>query len=264
MSGSEVETLLQVIDQAFDRKSWHGTNLRGSLRGLTPRQAVWRPQPARHNIWEMVLHAAYWKYTVRRRLMGEKRGSFPLKGSDWFSAEETTDKAWRQAVKLLRDTHASLRTAIAALDSRQLPTILLLVTTLTSEQSIAEDPSPEEALGNSFVAALVSKDIVAYSQCWLSTRRMLAQMKLLGGPVMPAAKLREYHSRRNRDIAVSFARLQNLIDAADVDRKSIRLKACKPFTIQQLKGPKGGFTVFQGTGKLGHSAGAVDDPSRIA
>lgn len=120
MSNSEIDILLQIIDQAFDHRSWHGTNLRGSLRGLAVQQAVWRPQPARHNIWEIVLHAAYWKYTVRRRLLGEKRGSFPLKGSDWFKPTETTEKDWRQAVKLLADTHASLRTAIAALDSKQL------------------------------------------------------------------------------------------------------------------------------------------------
>ena len=68
--------LLDLIDQAFDRQSWHGPNLRGSIRGLTHEEALWRPHPDRHNIWEHVLHAAYWKYTVRRRILGEKRGSF--------------------------------------------------------------------------------------------------------------------------------------------------------------------------------------------
>ncbi|NUQ50463.1 MAG: ATP-binding cassette domain-containing protein, partial [Phycisphaerae bacterium] len=32
---------------------------------------------------EIALHAAYWKYVTRRRLRGDKRGSFPLKGSNW-------------------------------------------------------------------------------------------------------------------------------------------------------------------------------------
>jgi hypothetical protein len=26
--------LLRMIDEAFDHKSWHGTNLRGAIRGL--------------------------------------------------------------------------------------------------------------------------------------------------------------------------------------------------------------------------------------
>jgi hypothetical protein len=77
-----VAVLLAAIDQAYDRKSWHGTNLRGSLRGLPARRATWRPAPGRHNVWEIAVHAAYWKYVVWRRLTGEPKGSFPLKGSN--------------------------------------------------------------------------------------------------------------------------------------------------------------------------------------
>ena len=84
MASKEIELLLTTMDQAYDRKSWHGTNLRGSLRGITAEQASWRPAADRHNIWELTLHCAYWKYVVRRRLRGEKRGGFPRKGSDWF------------------------------------------------------------------------------------------------------------------------------------------------------------------------------------
>ena len=60
-----VESLLVVLDQAYDRTSWHGTNLRGSIRRVPLSMAAWRPAPGRHNIWEVVVHAAYWK--VRRR-----------------------------------------------------------------------------------------------------------------------------------------------------------------------------------------------------
>ena len=62
--------ILALLDQAYDRPSWHGTNLRGSLRRVTPEQAAWRPGPARHNIWEIAVHAAYWKYAAWRRLTG--------------------------------------------------------------------------------------------------------------------------------------------------------------------------------------------------
>jgi hypothetical protein len=113
--------LLAVIDRAYNRQSWHGTNLRGSIRGVTPAMAAWRPGRGRHNIWELVVHAAYWKYTVWRRLTGEKRGSFPLTGSNWFVRPlERSDRAWRADVALLDRTHAALRKAIAALPGRQL------------------------------------------------------------------------------------------------------------------------------------------------
>jgi len=109
-------TLLAIMDAAYDRKSWHGTNLRGSIRGLTPHQAAWRPSPKRHNIWELVVHAAYWKYTAFRRFTAAPRGSFSLKGSNWFDRREgLSDRAWRDDIALLERTHRDLRAAVTQL-----------------------------------------------------------------------------------------------------------------------------------------------------
>jgi hypothetical protein len=105
--------LLAILDQAFNRRSWHGTNLRGSIRGMSAEQAAWRPGPARHNVWEIVVHAAYWKYAVQRRLTRAARGSFPLKGSNWFRRPaEGPGHSWKSDVALLDDTHRSLRKAV--------------------------------------------------------------------------------------------------------------------------------------------------------
>ncbi len=118
---SEVRLLLRIIDQAFETKAWHGPNLRGSIRGLTAARAAWRPGRARHNIWEVVLHTAYWKYAVRRRLTGEKRGSFPLTGSNWFRRTGTEgERQWEADVRLLVDEHRAMRSAIARLRGRDL------------------------------------------------------------------------------------------------------------------------------------------------
>src|SRR5688500_1361066 len=109
-------TLLAIMDAAYDRKSWHGTNLRGSIRGLTIRLAAWRPSPKRHNIWELIVHAAYWKYTAFRRFTDAPRGSFPLKGSNWFDRREgLSDRAWRDDLALLERTHRDLRAAVTQL-----------------------------------------------------------------------------------------------------------------------------------------------------
>jgi uncharacterized damage-inducible protein DinB len=117
----DIAQLLAILDRAYNRRSWHGTNLRGSIRGLTPAQALWRPAPARHNIHEVVVHAAYWKYAVCRRLTGEKRGAFPLKGSNWFPREgDPDDTAWQTDVALLERTHLALRDAIALMRANDL------------------------------------------------------------------------------------------------------------------------------------------------
>jgi hypothetical protein len=142
--------LLAAVDQAFQRKSWHGPNLRGALRGVNSEQAAWRPAPGRHNIWELALHAAYWKYIVARRLRGRvERGAFPLPGRDFFSrpfASTAADGAsgsasaalpalsarpaagplaisesdWRRELDLLAEMHRDMRAAIAALPASAL------------------------------------------------------------------------------------------------------------------------------------------------
>jgi hypothetical protein len=118
---AEIRQLLTILDQAYDQPSWHGTNLRGSTRRIALPEAVWRPAPARHNIWELVVHAAYWKYAARRRLLGEARGSFPLKGSNWFiRPEQSSAAAWRADLSLLDAMHASLRAAVATLSAAEL------------------------------------------------------------------------------------------------------------------------------------------------
>ncbi|MGH9361507.1 MAG: DinB family protein [Thermoanaerobaculia bacterium] len=107
--------LLALLDQAFDRPSWHGTNLRGSLRRLEPEQAAWRPGPKRHNVWELVVHCAYWKYAIWRRFGGAARGSFSLRGSNFFERPvEATAAALREDIRLLEEWHAKLRAAVAA------------------------------------------------------------------------------------------------------------------------------------------------------
>lgn len=110
-----IELLLQLLDSAYDKKSWHGTNLRGSLRGLTLREAVWRPAPGRHNIWEIAVHAAYWKFCIRRHVTGDRSPGFPRAGSDWFEIPIPRDAAqWRRDLALLKSEHTQLRVALAA------------------------------------------------------------------------------------------------------------------------------------------------------
>ncbi len=112
---SSLTQLLFLIDTAYDRLSWHGPNLRGSLRGVTPSLAAWRPARERHNIWELTVHAAYWKYVAWRRLTRAKRGSFPYSGSNWLTRpEQPTAGAWRADLALLDEMHRTLRDRIVA------------------------------------------------------------------------------------------------------------------------------------------------------
>lgn len=118
---ARVRVLLEVFDQAFTAPSWHGTPLRGTLRGLTVRDALWRPRPSRHNIWELVLHTAYWKCMVRRRLLRDPEIAFPRPGANWPALPGRPNAAaWKRDRALLDEQHALLRHAIVRLDPPQL------------------------------------------------------------------------------------------------------------------------------------------------
>ena len=122
MSATTKSLLLDGLDEAFHQKSWHGPNLRGAIRGVTAVQAAWRPAGDRHNIWELTLHAAYWKYVVRRKILGEKRGSFVLAGSNFFERPERgatpAEAAWKRDIALLEAEHRKLRDTVADLPAR--------------------------------------------------------------------------------------------------------------------------------------------------
>jgi hypothetical protein len=117
----EIGLLLCLMDEAYEKKAWHGPNLKGAIRGLTAQMAAARPASARHSIWEIVLHAAYWKYAVRRRLRQEKRGSFSLPGSNWFKVpEEVSERDWKVAVSLLEREHRLLRETVVNFPPKKL------------------------------------------------------------------------------------------------------------------------------------------------
>ena len=112
---SQERLLVALLDEAYAKKTWHGPNLRQSIRGVTAAQAAWRPASGRHNIWELAVHAAYWKYVVRRKIESGKRGSFALKGSNFFVRPEpgkTSEDAWRTDRHLLESEHSQLVQAV--------------------------------------------------------------------------------------------------------------------------------------------------------
>ena len=63
-----------------------------------------------------MLHTAYWKYSVRRKLTQEKRGGFPRQGADWPAVPASpTDVLWKRDIALLNSEHAQLKAAIMSI-----------------------------------------------------------------------------------------------------------------------------------------------------
>lgn len=116
---ARLAALLDVLDRAFDGPSWHGPTLGEALRDLTEDVASWRPAPESHNMWELIVHADYWTFRVHPSIAPGPSSGFSEPGANFFArpaegAELATD------IQNLRDRHAALREAAAALDPRQL------------------------------------------------------------------------------------------------------------------------------------------------
>ena len=112
----QTELMRAMVEQGFSRKAWHGPNLRGSIRGVTFREAARRPGPGRHNIWEIVVHAAYWKYVVRKRILPGQMSGFPINGRNWFRRPDVlSEKSWKHDIALLNRMHRLLLECISEL-----------------------------------------------------------------------------------------------------------------------------------------------------
>ncbi len=153
----ELTLLLRLVEESYVKKAWHGPNLRGSIRGITLEEASWRPNPDRHNIWEIIIHCAYWKYIVRRRVLGEKKGTFPLQGSNWFKRPIVlTSEALSQEIALLEKAHRSMLEAIQSL----------------KPEALSRIPRNSKVSTDSIIRGIASHDVYHAGQIQLLKRLM--------------------------------------------------------------------------------------------
>jgi hypothetical protein len=130
------KNLVCALNNSFQGRGWQGPTLLGSIRGVTAKEAGVTPVPLKHSIWQVVLHAAYWKYAVCLRIAKSGvvvRGvpcddagelTFPRSPSNFPDLpEKPTDASWRDDVRLLKDFHEGLVDAVGCLSTRQLDSI---------------------------------------------------------------------------------------------------------------------------------------------
>ena len=114
---TQTALLSDQIRRAFDGEAWHGDPVTEILEGISAKQAAERPINNGHSIWELVLHIEAWDSAVLRRSGGTV---VELSDAENFPAvKDTSETAWRKAVRGMKDTHEKLVKAVAAFpDSR--------------------------------------------------------------------------------------------------------------------------------------------------
>lgn len=112
-----LELIAHQLRTNFHGKAWQGPTLWGSLRGVDHVLAARAPAPGRKTVWDQVLHSAYWKYVVVRRLTGAEPGSFERSPSNWpRRGEGEPAKAWAADKAALKRRHEELVEAVESLD----------------------------------------------------------------------------------------------------------------------------------------------------
>jgi uncharacterized damage-inducible protein DinB len=107
------ESIAGELRHAFRGDAWHGPGLLEILEGVTAEEAVQRPIPNAHNIWELVLHITSWSGIALRRISGGQAS--PLEGEDWPAAGEISADRWGEIVGALAESHERLCEVVAGL-----------------------------------------------------------------------------------------------------------------------------------------------------
>ncbi|WP_324668071.1 DinB family protein [Geochorda subterranea] len=85
------EALRQTAERLFDGRNYSHAPIWRQIKDLSAEQALWRPSPERHCVWEIVRHVAFWKRHFMDSLAG--RPTAPL-DEDWRLPPRTDAAAW--------------------------------------------------------------------------------------------------------------------------------------------------------------------------
>ncbi len=117
---TEIERILDQLKRAFEGNAWHGPSVREVLAGVTAEQAVARPLPGGHTIWELTHHIAVWEGAGRRRLEGDRAQIDISSPEDWPPANDASEEAWEKSKAALDRGHQALVEAVARVPESRL------------------------------------------------------------------------------------------------------------------------------------------------
>lgn len=107
-------SLLDDIRHAHNGAPWHGSSRAAILADVTLEEALVRPAPGAHSIFELVLHMTAWTREVARRVRSAVARE-PEMG-DWPRVPGHDARAWTGALEDLEAAHREIVSALAAFD----------------------------------------------------------------------------------------------------------------------------------------------------
>jgi uncharacterized damage-inducible protein DinB len=112
------EIIADEIRSALRGDPWHGPSLLTLVGDLTVQEAVQRPIPGAHNIWELVLHITSWSTIALRRINGGQHEVY--EGEDWPEPGAISSGRWSEMVAEMSESHEQLCDVVAGLSDDRL------------------------------------------------------------------------------------------------------------------------------------------------
>ena len=117
---SECLRIADQLHRAFGGDPWHGPPLRDLLAGVTAAQALARPVPSAHTIWQLVLHIDIYLRVTLDAIGGTPLPRLYETQTDWPDITDKSDGAWNTAVDALFRNAEQLVHAIRVLPDSKL------------------------------------------------------------------------------------------------------------------------------------------------
>lgn len=116
---SEVENIVELLNVSYSGTPWHGPSLIANLDGITAAQALEKPIPGGHSIWELVQHITAWINEAIRVFDGEQYAILTPE-QDWPAISAQDETAWQAALGILESSHEALVGAVSELQEDKL------------------------------------------------------------------------------------------------------------------------------------------------
>jgi hypothetical protein len=99
---SPIGSYISDLDQFTSGKNFWQASLLKQIEGLTVEQALYKPSPDRHGIWQLVRHIAYWKHWALTYV--NEGTALNAKESNWAPLPEVQNEAsWQEDISKLRE-----------------------------------------------------------------------------------------------------------------------------------------------------------------
>jgi len=112
------EMLSDELRRSLRGEAWHGPAVQELIAHMSADEALQRPIPTAHNIWELVLHMASWATIALRRVNGGQVE--PYAGEDWPIIGEMSQEQWEAARNAVQEGYERLSEVVLGMTDEQL------------------------------------------------------------------------------------------------------------------------------------------------